>query len=420
MKRNIKTIGYSVVALMVLGAVLSFSSIGKTFAAQNDSFSDPSPLIHRGGGHQYITEPVGIGHAVINNVAFDASSSENHPAVFEKPNDSSESFLASLDTSWVGGDVFIGVPRDPSGDAGFDYHGTFNMNSLTNPWVFNYNPGIGDPLTAPFQKVNVWRSVNIPGATNSSDGNVLATNLIHTTQNDQVCVNKEGSLVMCGSFSCTGNIPDSHATMCQGDNTGLTADTPKTLVSACTTDTKCEFTCMSGYHYDSSSKTCKLNICTGTVPTNAVLCSGDSQGLDQNTDITLVDNCGTNKCEYICDTNNGYKYDTTTETCVENVNVSVKCYTSNINDGDSAHPNGGSVDYIDKNGNQKTYSGIYKHHKAKIHYKTGTDIFPTAAQEIDCTPPDCNSYEEDQCDQGFHCCGDGSCMVDGANPDCTV
>lgn len=281
MKRNIKTIGYGFVTLIVLGVVLSFSSFGKIFAAQTGGNNGTGGatgipgIIHRGGGHQVIWGSVGLSE-LINGVSFDAVSPTNKPAVFEKPQgtgnfissfktapkankassgnqqqtQTSQSFLSSLGVSWVGGDVFIGVPRDPSGNAGFTYHGVFSAN---NPWNKTFTPFGAASFTAPLQKVNVWRSVGIQGATNSSDGNVLATNLIHTTQNDQVCVNKEGSLVMCGSFSCTGNTPDSHAVMCQGDNTGLTADTPKTLVQDCTDGTKCEFVCMSGYHYDNGT-----------------------------------------------------------------------------------------------------------------------------------------------------------------------
>lgn len=323
MKKNIKTIGYSVVAFMALGAVLSFSSIGKTFAAQSNGgagdnsvhTSGKPAIIHRGGGHQVIHGRVGLSE-LMNGVAFDAVSSTNKPAVFEKPQGVSlfssgvgtvkkgnnnnnqdqakkQSFLTALGTSWVGGDVFIGVPRDPSGNAGFNYHGVFNeASTTTNPWIINHNIGVGNPLTTPLQKVNVWRSVGITNI-NSSDGNVLATNLVHSTENDQVCVNKDGSLVICGSFSCTGNTPDSHATMCQNDNVGLSANTPKTLVAACTTDTKCEFTCMSGYHYDSSSKTCVADATyewkTGVWGScaNTGFCSGN--GVSVSTDTTTGD-----------------------------------------------------------------------------------------------------------------------------------
>ena len=281
MKKNMKKIGYTLVALLAFGAVLSFSSIGKTFAAQgNGGASDNSvhasgkpAIIHRGGGHQYLGR-MGIA-GLIDGVAFDALSPDSYPAVFEKPdgislfsglgaakkadnNDKQEkakkqSFLTALGTSWVGGDMFIGVPRDPSGDKGFDYHGAFSSN---NNWNITYTPFGAPSFTVPFQKVNVWRSIGLQEPLNSSDGNVLATNLIHDTENDQVCVNKDGSLVICGSFACTGNTPDSHSVMCQGDNTGLTVNTPKTLVAACTTDTKCEFECMGGYHYDANTQTC--------------------------------------------------------------------------------------------------------------------------------------------------------------------
>lgn len=46
-------------------------------------------------------------------------------------------------------------------------------------------------------------------------------------------------------FKCTGNTP-SNATLCTGDNIGLTANTPITLVPTCTS-TKCEYICNQGY-----------------------------------------------------------------------------------------------------------------------------------------------------------------------------
>ena len=56
----------------------------------------------------------------------------------------------------------------------------------------------------------------------------------------------------------------------------------------------------------SVSVTCQLPYnCTGTAPANATLCSGDDTGLTANTARTLVASCtGTKKCEYTCSSPN--------------------------------------------------------------------------------------------------------------------
>ena len=77
-----------------------------------------------------------------------------------------------------------------------------------------------------------------------------------------VCANQYGEMRRCGIYdpangqlcsgtvqqtiySCTGPTP-TNATMCGGDNSSLTANTPNTVVNACTA-TKCEYTCNEGY-----------------------------------------------------------------------------------------------------------------------------------------------------------------------------
>lgn len=54
------------------------------------------------------------------------------------------------------------------------------------------------------------------------------------------------------NYSCTGSVP-SNATLCSGDNSGLSGDTARTLATTCGTP-KCEYTCSPGYSY--SAGTC--------------------------------------------------------------------------------------------------------------------------------------------------------------------
>lgn len=109
------------------------------------------------------------------------------------------------------------------------------------------------------------------------------------------------------TFSCTGAAPSTDASLCTGDNTGLTADTSITLVSACTA-TKCEYRCDFGVNSDGTACLTEVQApitfpCTGTIPDHASLCTGDNTGLTASTSITTVNTCTNNdvKCEYQCD-----------------------------------------------------------------------------------------------------------------------
>jgi hypothetical protein len=102
------------------------------------------------------------------------------------------------------------------------------------------------------------------------------------------------------SYSCTGSVP-SNSQLCPGDDTDLASNTAISLVSSCTS-TKCEYTCASGYTLKSGVCTLPaINYsCTGTIPSNSQLCSGDDTGLASNTAISLVSSCTSAKCEYTC------------------------------------------------------------------------------------------------------------------------
>jgi hypothetical protein len=56
----------------------------------------------------------------------------------------------------------------------------------------------------------------------------------------------------CSTPTCTGTTP-SNANLCSGDSSGLTSNVVKSLVSSCTASKKCEYTCKSGYKKVGSS-----------------------------------------------------------------------------------------------------------------------------------------------------------------------
>lgn len=129
------------------------------------------------------------------------------------------------------------------------------------------------------------------------------------------------------SFSCDGSIPN--AILCDGDNIELSEDTLSSLVSSCTSNKKCEYVCIDNYHLDNGM--CVLDTitysCTGSTPLNSIICSGDNEGLTSNTNNNniLVEVCGDEKCEYVCDEGfiliNGQ--------CVEKI-VNVSCTNGTI------------------------------------------------------------------------------------------
>jgi len=152
--------------------------------------------------------------------------------------------------------------------------------------------------------------VPLPEKILNIDGTLLSTTLVHagTPAQKPLCVQNlrlmlcedtdPGESVPIPTYSCAGTTP-SNATLCSGDDTGLTANVNKTLVASCSTP-KCEYACNPGFTY--SGGTCVQSAgfsCTGTVPYNAPLCSGDDTGLTANTARTTVISCTTGaKCEH--------------------------------------------------------------------------------------------------------------------------
>ncbi|MBI2173043.1 MAG: hypothetical protein HYT73_02405, partial [Candidatus Aenigmarchaeota archaeon] len=111
---------------------------------------------------------------------------------------------------------------------------------------------------------------------------------------------KQGSICEPSSpFICTGQIPP-NSDLCLNDNTGLSVSTPITLTDSCGAP-KCEYRCASGFvKQGTACVAAPISVCTGTPPSSSEQCQGDSTGLTQNTQITLVNSCGTPKCEYVC------------------------------------------------------------------------------------------------------------------------
>lgn len=149
--------------------------------------------------------------------------------------------------------------------------------------------------------------IQIAGGTcNASAGGTCTVDIYDKALNKTTCTSP-----MVPSYSCTGSTP-SNSIGCSGDESGLTAPASKKLVSACTVADKCEFTCSSGYQYQNvfgiASCVPVSYSCLGPTPANSSICSGDDIGLTADATKFVKPACTSQtKCEYTC--NSGYVYD---------------------------------------------------------------------------------------------------------------
>ena len=107
--------------------------------------------------------------------------------------------------------------------------------------------------------------------------------------------NQNCSVAACPVYACTGEAPV-NSSLCAGDDTGLTADAPRTVVDSCTAPTKCEYTCNAGY--EQSGNLCMLTppptFCGNGIVEPGEQCDG---GFDNGNCPSVCSNsCTTNSC----------------------------------------------------------------------------------------------------------------------------
>ena len=212
-------------------------------------------ILHPGAGEQYVNGKIILdsGVRVFKNIStyFDARSSGStpRPSFFQSSKNVTHSVLASLyDFTVVDGPLFIGFPLGAF-QSSVGNNGSFGFDTV------NSNNPIVDLWTGSFGSRNPFsatlQKVNIAGAVRSSA-------LAHQYSDPQrVCVNAKGIFTLnCPStpqtYSCTGTLP-ANATLCSGDDQGLAQDTNITLVSSCTNTQKCEAICNGGYHEENGA-----------------------------------------------------------------------------------------------------------------------------------------------------------------------
>lgn len=188
-------------------------------------------------------------------------------------------------------------------------------------------------------------------------------------QSGSIGDNPNGSIVggTGNRFSCTGSYP-ANSSICYEDDLDLLQNSPRVVVSSCTSKRSCEYECLAGFYplggtcvsgqgnscpasipcnigsncsvyvgnptagqqwtmapansptSVACSYTCNpgftgnvcqnppaVNTCQGNVPANATLCVGSNTNLSQPTNNSLVGSCTGAKCEYVCSANYNFQ-----------------------------------------------------------------------------------------------------------------
>jgi len=155
-------------------------------------------------------------------------------------------------------------------------------------------------------------------APSCGDGNVDINNMEVCDGNnfhDKTCAT-EGFTG--GTLSCASDCKSLNTVMCTKQVQAVCDDANPSLCMTqmtCTgannfwSNNACYDACPSGTEDPNNDKVCtavqqqQQFICTGTTPTNSLLCSGDDMSLSSNLAKTAASQCGTPKCEYQCNTN---------------------------------------------------------------------------------------------------------------------
>src|SRR6185369_2895915 len=131
------------------------------------------------------------------------------------------------------------------------------------------------------------------------------------------------------TYSCTGSVP-LNAGLYSGDDSGLSANT-SSVFSWVNSNRKCEYNCNTGYSWNGSSCVANAYSCTGTIPANASMYAGDDTPLSSNTPYTYWATDTGTKCQYSC--NSGYTWDgssciadATTYSCTGSVPANASMY----------------------------------------------------------------------------------------------
>lgn len=113
---------------------------------------------------------------------------------------------------------------------------------------------------------------------------------------------KVGDICLPAPGKCLGGVPR-NAELCGDDDVAVSGTPLRTTVLVCTAERKCEYLCKAGYTLTGNQCLRKLlpaGKCFGPYPQNAELCDDDNIGLTANTRRTIVSACGEAKCEYTC------------------------------------------------------------------------------------------------------------------------
>jgi len=152
-------------------------------------------------------------------------------------------------------------------------------------------------------RVRFGSSIVDTSACASVNGDLLATDFtaIGNTTDRYLCANANGVVELCSenpNYTCTGSAP-TNASMCSGDSAGLTSNTPVTLAGVCGTP-KCEYTCNTNFYLENGA--CVPTTTYHWEVTSWGQCTTNS-GLKTRT-VRCIDSFGTSVADNLCVQNN--------------------------------------------------------------------------------------------------------------------
>ncbi|MCA9362617.1 hypothetical protein KC906_04530 [Candidatus Kaiserbacteria bacterium] len=199
-----------------------------------------------------------------------------------------------------------------------------------NIWYAYVNPESGSPNLYNQTTVTQYSTSNFIGYNGTSQAYTYGDNTIQLRNGTNVVASDVGTAscasglswngTVCAAASCTGSLP-AFSTLYSGDNTGLVVNTPYSYASA-NTATKCQFSCNVGYVWNGTS--CEAAACTGSLPTNSAMYSGDNTGLTAHTPYSYAAANTATKCQYACNT--GFTWNGTS--CVAQCTGTLPAFTT--------------------------------------------------------------------------------------------
>jgi hypothetical protein len=225
---------------------------------------------------------------------------------------------------WVRSPVYLTDNHLSSGTGYYDFSTTgWNCQTYSATFTYAFAHGWTGNLIGDYDQIgsgNINYSVNNccaptcstgPGCRSTALTNGFVTGTSGTCCGGESCYTCNDGYYwngsMCTASSCGGSIVSNAAAYDAEESSAPVPASTNWAYSASDDATKCQYSCNSGYNWNGSA--CVLPTtysCTGTIPANATMFSGDNLGLTANTPYTYWATDTGTKCQYSC--NSGYNW----------------------------------------------------------------------------------------------------------------